>query len=443
MNEMLNRYFKISERGSTVSTEIIGGATTFATMAYILIVMPGAMSTAGINPSGVLICTAFTTAIACIFMGLYANMPICMAPVLVIPNIAAQMIADGTASFEQTFGIFFLTGIVFLLISLLKLREMFARCLPKNIKIGISAAVGFLIVRIGLGSAGFLTDSLIGFSDLTTKPMILSIIGLLLAITFTYTKFKINGREYRIRGSLLISIVLTTIIGLFMGVVQFPASVFTGADFSAVGEVAFKIDILGALNLKYVPFFLLFLINDFFGTMGSSLALAGKAGLLDEDGNFPAIGRVFLVDASATVLGSLFGITTISTFAESAAGIESGSRTGLSAIVTALFFLLCMFFAPLFIMIPGAATGSALIIIGVSLVETLSNVDFTPADFVPVAVMIIVTIFAFDFVGGIAIGMFAYLFIQILRAVLGGEKDQLPTLPVVILAALMVLYFIF
>ena len=184
------------------------------------------------------------------------------------------------------------------------------------------------------------------------------------------------------------------------------------------------------------------LINDFFGTLGTGLAMANKANLLDEDGNFPAFSKVFLVDASATIFGSLFGITTVSSFAESAAGIESGSRTGLSNISTAFFFLLCMFFAPVFLMIPGAATGAALVVVGISMIETLKEVDFEPVEFLPVAVMLLVTAYASDYVGGIALGMFVYLVISVIRSILKHDTSFIPRWPAWVLGVMMALYFI-
>ena len=185
------------------------------------------------------------------------------------------------------------------------------------------------------------------------------------------------------------------------------------------------------------------LINDIFGTLGTGLAMAGKAGLLDEDGNFPAFGKVFLVDSSATILGSLFGITTVSCFAESAAGVESGSRTGLSNLSTAFFFLLCMLFSPLFLMIPGAATGSALIVVGISMLETLRDVDFSGSEFLPVAVMLLVTAYKGDYVAGIALGMFTYLVVSVIRALVNRDAKYVPQWPAWVLGVLMVLYFIF
>ncbi|MEA4973865.1 MAG: NCS2 family permease [Candidatus Metalachnospira sp.] len=446
MKERLDKYFKISERGSTVSTEIIGGATTFATMAYILAYMTWSMSTVpGINLTGVLVCTALTTAISCFAMGLYSNTPICLAPVLVIPGLIAGWIADGTATYSVAFGLVFVSGVIFLLISLFNLRELFAKCLPKNVKIGIAAAVGFLIARVGLGSCGLysVTDGGFTYGDFSSNSTILGIIGVAICFFLTYVKIKVNGHEYKIRGGLLIGIIITTIIGIPMGVTILPETIFTSGAFSAIGDVAFQVDILGALKLSYIPLLLMLIINDFFGTLGAGLALAGKANLLDEDGNFPAFGKVFLVDSGATILGAIFGISTISSFAESAAGIESGSRTGLSNVSTAVLFLLCCFISPVFQMIPGAATGAALVVVGISLLETVKGLDFDPVEFLPVACMWLVTIYMSDYVGGIVIGMFVYVFISVLRAICERDVKLIPSIPVWIMTALMCLYYIF
>lgn len=443
MKNLLERRFRIQERGSSISTELIGGATTFATMAYILAYMTSAMSAApGINLTGVLLCTCLLTAVSTIAMGLIANVPIVLAPVLVIPNLVAAMIAEGT-DYGVAFGTVAISGIVFLLISVFKLRELFAESLPKNIKIGIGGAVGLLIARIGLNSCGLVTPEVSGFADFSQPSVQLSVIGLVLALFLSYVEFDYHGRRVKIKGALLISIVLTTIIGIFMGVVTLPESIFTSGAISSIGDMAFKVDILGALRLEYLPFIIMLLINDFFGTMGTGFAMANKANLLDEDGNFPAFGKVFLVDASSTIAGSLFGITTISCFAESAAGVESGSRTGLSNLSTAFFFLLCMLFAPLFLIIPGAATGSALVVVGISMLETLRGIDFEPVEFLPVAVMLLVTAYMFDYVGGIALGMFTYLVISVLRAILRKDASYLPKWPAWVLGVLMVLYFVF
>lgn len=443
MKTKLDRYFHISERGSTIGTELIGGATTFATMAYILAYMTFSMSSApGVDLNGVLLCTALVTAVSCIAMGLIANVPIVLAPVLVIPGLVATMIANGT-DYSVAFGTVAISGILFLAISVFKLRELFAESLPKNIKVGIGGAVGLLIARIGLNSCGLLTDGLSGFTSLSDKNVRLALIGLAIALLLSYLKFNINGHEYKIKGALLISIVLTTIIGIPMGVTKLPDSIITSSALTSIGNVAFKVNILGALKLTYLPFIIMLLINDFFGTLGTGLAMANKAGLLDEDGNFPAFGKVFLVDSSATIFGSLFGITTVSSFAESAAGIESGSRTGLSNIATAFLFLLCMLFSPLFLMIPNAATGSALIVVGISMLETLKGVDFESIEFLPVAVMLLTTAFMFDYVGGIALGMFFYLIVSVIRAIVTRDAKAIPVWPAWLLGVLMVLYFVF
>lgn len=446
MREKIDKFFKISERGSTISTEIIGGATTFATMAYILAYMTWSMSVVpGINTTGVLVCTALVTAISCLAMGLYSNTPICLAPVLVIPGLIAGWIADGTATYGQAFGLVFISGVVFLLISLFNLRELFARCLPKNMKIGIAAAVGFLIARVGLNSCGLYaaTESGLTYGDFSANSTILGIIGICICFFLTYVKFNINGRMYKIKGGLLIGIIITTIIGIPMGVTVLPETIFTTNAIASIKDVAFQLDIAGTLKLSFIPILLMLLINDFFGTMGSGLALAGKANLLDEDGNFPAFGKVFLIDSGATIIGSVFGISTVSCFAESAAGIESGSRTGLSSIATAVLFFLCCFISPLFQLIPGAATGAALVIVGISLIETIAGLDFDPVEFVPVACMWLVTIYMSDYVGGIVIGMLVFVFISVLRVICERNTKLIPPIPVWVMTALMCLYFIF
>ncbi len=446
MKEKIDKFFKISERGSSISTEIIGGATTFATMAYILAYMTSSMSVVpGININGVLVCTALVTAIACLAMGLYSNTPICLAPVLVIPGLIAGWIADGTATYAQAFGLVFVSGVIFLLISLFNLRELFARCLPKNIKIGIAGAVGFLIARIGLSSCGLYaaTESGYVFGDFTSKNTILGIIGIVLCFFFTYVKFNINGHMYKVKGGLLIGIIITTIIGIPMGVTVIPETIFTTNALSSIKDVAFQLDILGTLKLSYIPILLMLLINDFFGTMGSGLALAGRANLLDKDGNFPAFGKVFLVDSASTILGSIFGISTVSCFAESAAGIESGSRTGLSSVATAVLFFLCCFISPLFLIIPGAATGAALVVVGISLIETIQGLDFDPFELLPVACMWLVTIYMSDYVGGIVIGMLVFVVISMLKVIFERNTKLIPPLPVWVMTALMCMYFIF
>ena len=228
-----------------------------------------------------------------------------------------------------------------------------------------------------------------------------------------------------------------------MGVTVLPETIFTTNAFASIKDVAFQVDVFGVLKLSFIPILLMLLVNDFFGTLGCGLALAGKAGLMDEDKNFPAFGKVFLVDSSATILGSFFGISTVSCFAESASGIESGSKTGLSNVTTGFLFLLCCFISPLFLCIPGAATGAALVVVGISMLETVASIDTDPVEFLPVAAMWLITIFMSDYVGGIVVGMFVFVFIAVIRSIMEKEKKYFPSLPVWIMTALMSLYFIF
>ena len=242
-------------------------------------------------------------------------------------------------------------------------------------------------------------------------------------------------------GSLLISIILITIIGICMGQVSLPASLVTTNAFSNLGDVTFKLDILGALKPTLFTFLLMFFMSDFFSTLGTALGVAGKAGMLDENGNLPTIGRIFLVDSCATVVGSLFGLTTVTTYVESASGVEAGGRTGLTAVVTACCFFLSMFFAPLFLMVPTAATAPALIVIGISMMQTLKDVDFKSVEWFPVGFMVIVSIFG-GIANGIALGLVAYCVTHYARYLFTDSRQKAPSLFTVILTILCCLQFI-
>ena len=232
------------------------------------------------------------------------------------------------------------------------------------------------------------------------------------------------------------------ISGLFMGVVKIPESIVTKGALASLGNVAFKADVLGALRPEYIAFMLAFFISDFFSTLGTSLGLANKAGLMDKDGNFPMIGRVFLVDSVGTLTGAVMGLTVVTTYVESASGVEVGGRTGLASIVTGLLFILAVFFAPLFLMIPTAATSPALVLIGISMMNGLKSVDFDPIKWTPVAILMIGSLFG-GTPKGIAFGLVTYCVVNIAYYAFTDErsKETLPSLFTVILAILTCLQF--
>jgi AGZA family xanthine/uracil permease-like MFS transporter len=226
-----------------------------------------------------------------------------------------------------------------------------------------------------------------------------------------------------------------------MGIVDVPDSIFTVNALSNIGDVAFKLDIIGALKPGLFTFMLMFFMGDFFSTLGTALGLGGKAGMLDKDGNLPVIGKVFLVDSAATVAGSLLGVSTVTTYVESAAGVEAGGRTGLTAVTTAILFFLSMLFAPLFLMVPTAATAPALIIIGISMMQTLKDVDFKSVEWFPVGLMVIVSIFG-GIANGIALGLVAYCLTHWARYLFTDSREKAPSLFTIVITILCCLQFI-
>ena len=436
-------YFQIQKRGSNARTEVIAGATTFATMAYILIIQPKYMGDAGMDAVGVLLATALVSGVITIVMGLASNMPFALAPGMGSNAVLANSIVlAGIATWQVGLGMVFISGTVFLLLSIFGIRELIVKLIPKDIKIGISAGLGLFIIRTALVNAKLVADNFKGLGDLSQPSVALAGIGLIICVVLNYARFRIRGRTCQVRGAILLGIIITTVIGLFMGVVKIPESIITKGALASLGNVAFKADVLGALRPEYIAFMLAFFISDFFSTLGTSLGLANKAGLMDKDGNFPMIGRVFLVDSVGTLTGAVMGLTVVTTYVESASGVEVGGRTGLASIVTGLLFILAVFFAPLFLMIPTAATSPALVLIGISMMNGLKSVDFDPIKWTPVAILMIGSLFG-GTPKGIAFGLVTYCVVNIAYYAFTDErsKETLPSLFTVILAILTCLQF--
>ena len=445
MTQFLDNVFHIKERGSSFRTELIAGITTFATMSYILIVQANFMADAGMNGAGIMLMTALISGLATLAMGLYAHSPFALAPGMGTNAILAYtLVAQGICTWQQGLGIVFISGTFFVLLSIFKVREKVVEVIPKVLKIGVGASVGAFLIRLSLANAGMVNVNGSSFAlnlDFSNPSVLLSWIGLGITLALYFLRFRINGKTYHVRGSLLISIILITLIGMCMGLVQLPSSIITKNAFSSISDVAFKLDIAGAVKPALFTFMLMFFMSDFFSTLGTALGVAGKAGMLDEDGNLPVIGRIFLVDSCATVVGALSGLTTVTTYVESASGVEAGGRTGFTAVVTAICFFLSMLFAPLFLMVPTAATAPALIIIGISMMQTLKDVDFKSVEWFPVGLMVIVSIFG-GIANGIALGLVAYCLTHWARYLFTDSREKCPSLFTIIITILCCLQFI-
>ena len=445
MKKFLENHFNLTAAGTSVRTEVLAGVTTFATMAYILIVQASMMVAAGMNGAGVMLATALISGLATLAMGLYAKSPFALAPGMGTNAILAYtLVAQGICTWQQGLGIVFISGCFFVLLSLFKVREKVVAVIPKVLKIGVGASVGAFLIRLSLANAGMINVSGSSFAmnlNFADPAVLLSWIGLAITLILYFLRIRIKGKTYHVRGALLISIFLITIIGIFMGQVQLPASIITNNGIASLGDVMFKLDIRGALNPALFTFMLMFFMSDFFSTLGTALGVAGKAGMLDENGDLPTIGKIFLVDSTATVVGALSGLTTVTTYVESASGVEAGGRTGLTAVITAICFFLSMLFAPLFLMVPTAATAPALIIIGISMMQTLKDVDFKSVEWFPVGLMVIVSIFG-GIANGIALGLVTYCLTHWARYLFTDSREKAPNLLTIVITVLCCLQFI-
>lgn len=443
---MLERLFKLKERGTNVQTEVLAGLTTFMTMAYVLVVQPGSIVGFGpeqtftdingviISKAALLVMTALISAIITVFMGLYANAPFALSTGMGTNFMFGALIQQGNLSFGNVMAITLISGSIFLVLSFLGVRDFIVRAIPKNIKTSISVAIGFFIASLGFSNSGIGNfENGISMGDFSDPNVYLAIGGLILIALLT---------SYRVPGALLIGITLVTLIGIPMGVTQVPESLFDIPSLDAISNVSMAYSLDGMFNESLGSTLVLIFIafnSDFFSTLGTVLGVAQKADLLDEDGDYPDIQRPFIVDAVGTLLGSAAGCTTVTTFVESSAGVEVGGKTGLTAITTAVLFLVAILFAPLFLMIPNAATGPALIFVGYSMISTIGTIDFTDFEnaFGPF-IMIVFTIFTGGIASGIAAGILADVAIKTFSR--SGEKVSLA---MYILSIPLIAYFFF
>lgn len=404
---MLERLFKLKDHKTDVKTEIAAGITTFMTMAYILIVQPTFMSAAGMDIGAVTVVTALLSAVFSILMGLYTNLPFVIAPAMGSNAFFAYtLVAGGIVSWQTALGMVFISGVLFILLTVLGLREVIVSLIPKNVKHAISVAIGFYIVSLGFSNGGLMVinGSMIEMGDVTNPAVLLTIIGLVILIF-------LNSRK--IKGGILIGIIATTIIGIPLGITHIPNSLVSMPP--SINSIAFKLDIMDALKWSFFPLMFSFFVGDFFSTLGTLIGVSAKADLLDENGDLPNINKPFFIDALATTVGALFGSTTLTTFIESAAGVEEGGRTGLTAITAGMCFALTMFLTPIATMIPNQATAPALIMIGLLMITSIKDIelyDFTES--FPAFATIVFMIFTSNIANGISIGIISYALTKLL-----------------------------
>lgn len=363
-------------------------------------------------------------------MAFYTNRPFALAPGLGSVGIVASMISNEGISAPVAAGVIFWSGVLFILISFLGMREAVVRTIPVSLKQAVSAGIGLFIALLGAKNCGLIVADAdknnLAFGDLASPSVIVAVIGFIILLVI---------RTRNVPGGMILAILITTVIGIPFGVTELPSSPFSLP--AGIGSQFMNIDFIGALDFAYIPFLIALFIPDFFSTFGTVLGVGAKAGYLDEDGNLPGIDKCFKVDAIATSFGALFGMPSMTTYLESSAGVEAGGKTGLTVIFTSIFFALSLFLSPLALIIPSAATGPILIFIGINMLSSMSKIhyeDLTEA--VPAFICIAFTIFANNIANGICAAIPAYF---IMKIAAGKVKELSPVM--YIMVAVCLLYF--
>lgn len=453
---MLERLFQLSARQTDAKTEVVAGITTFMTMAYILFVNPSILSSAGMDRNAVLLATAIGAGLVSIMMGVFVNYPIALAPGMGLNAFYAFTVVLGMGvPWQVALGAVFISGLIFLLLTVTHVRQLLVEGMPTSLKHAITVGIGLFITIIGLKLSGIMSirlslipptlekivaakgngtplsfETIIEMGKLAHPEVLLSVFGLLLIAVLM---------ARNVRGSMLIGILTTTLVAIFIGVVKVPAGFSPVAmpDFSKNAFLA--LDIWGAIHMGLLTIIFTFTFVELFDTMGTLVGTATKARLMDKKGNFPGIGKAMLVDATGVSLGAMLGTSTITAYVESAAGVGAGGRTGLTAVVCGLLFILALFFTPLASLIPDAATAPALIIVGALMMESVRHIDF--GDFtesVPAFLTIVLMPFTYSIANGISAGLVVYPLLKLVSG-RGREVHWI----VYILAVLVVLRYMF
>jgi len=431
MYSYIDTFFKISESRSSIRTEVIAGATTFLAMSYIVVVNPAILSEAGMDFGAVFVATCLAAAVGSLLMGVLANYPIGLAPGMGQNAFFTYGIVLGSGhTWQAALGAVFVSGLLFLLISILPVRAWIINAIPKNLKLGISAGIGLFIAFIALKNAGIVVASpatLVGFGDLTQFSSVMALVGLFLIAVLVSVQFK---------GAIIVGMIGVSIVGWLIGDAAFQGVIAPPPDPT---PVLLQMDVSAAIELSMLSVILTLLLVDVFDTAGTLVGVANRANLLDEQGRLPRIGRALLADSGATIVGASLGTSSTTSFIESAAGVESGGKTGLTAVVVAGLFLLCLLLSPLAQSVPAYATAGALLFVSASMARGLADLDWRdPIEYTPAILTAICMPLSFSIANGIGVGFISYAAIKLIRM---RPKDC--PIAVYLVAAIFMLKFIF
>lgn len=428
---MLEQLFKISARHSSVRKELLAGLTTFMAMSYVLFVNPSLLAQAGMDHGAVFVATCLAAALGCVLMGGLANLPIALAPGMGLNAFFTYVIVlEQGYSWQTALAAVFFSGCLFLLLSIFKIREWIINSIPLPLKLGIAAGIGMFLALIALKTANIIVASpatLVTLGDLHSPQVLLAIAGFFLIFALAHRGW---------HSAVLVSILLVTLAAWWLGDSEFNGIV---AMPPSLAPTFMQLDFTAALTLSIIPVVLTLLFLDLFDTSGTLVAVTQKAGLLQADGKVPDLSRALVADSSASMVGALLGTSTTTSYVESTSGVAAGGRTGLTAIVTGLLFLLALWFSPLAAMVPAYATAGALLYVATLMLTSLQHVEWDDMlQAVPVAVVLIMMPLTFSIADGIGMGFISYAVLCLLTG-----KVERTTLSVWLLALIFMAKFIF
>ena len=427
---MLERYFRLAENHTTVRQEMLGGLTTFATMAYVIVVNPQILAQSGMPAEGVLFATCISAAAATLVMGLYANYPIALAPGMSLNAYFTYSVCIGMRIPWQTaLGVVFFSGVLFLLLTATRVREQIVNGIPECLKHSTAAGIGMFIAFVGMRNAKIVVANpatFVSIGNFADHEVQAACFGLVLTLILIARK---------INGAILLGILGTTLLGIFRGLSHWPAALVSVPHPSLT---FLKFDLRGAAHLGLFEIMFAFLFVDLFDNVGTLVGVCEQAGFV-KDGKIPRVGRALMADAVGTIFGSITGTSTITSYIESAAGVAAGARTGLSNLLVAALFLVAIFFAPVATAIPGFATAPALILVGALMIQSVAHVKWDEfSDAFPAFVTILATPLTFSIATGLSLGLISYTVVKIAA----GKIREISAL-LWILTALFILRYIY
>ena len=430
--DFMKNFFKLEERGTNVQTEVFAGATTFLAMAYILFVNPTTLAAAGLDWGAIFTATAIAAIAGTLIMGLYANYPVALAPGMGMNAFFTYtvVLTLGYSAWQGFAGIL-VSGVLFLALSVSGLRKRVINAIPKDLKLAIGAGIGFFIAFIGLQNAGIIVDNpavLVGLGNLSDPLVLLAVFGLIITILMYVLK---------IRGAILYGIIVTSIVGMIFGQVNTPTDVVSAPPAPYIFEFI-KGFTEGTWDLQFFVVIFALLFIDFFDTAGTLVTVGNRAGLLNEEGELKDNGKALLADSSATIIGAVAGTSSTTSYIESLAGVEVGGRTGLTSVVTALFFLVFMFFSPLLSVVTAQVTAPALIMVGVLMASQLKDINWDDTVVAVSAFLVILVMpLTYSIAEGIAVG---FIFFPLTMLVSKRQKEV--SVEMWVLSVIFVIYFV-